>query len=175
MPLLDAVSFPSEGLPQIVSHARIQHTPNRDRCVFNRGGSIPNQGSWQEVYSDFVASIVCVSRKACQGFVPRENIGTVRNDTSVLITAIERPSGVDAAVVVEARIEDHQVALLCEVVVIEVESSGLICTWVGLEAECIPSSSCVCESARGSGVCGDRERWLLATIERGLFRNMFAN
>ena len=99
--------------------------------------------------------------EARQGLVPREYISIVGHDTSVLVTAVQRPPGVDAAVVVEAGGQHHEVALLREVVVVESEARGFVGAGVGLEAEGVPASSGGWESVGGWGVCGDEEgRWL---------------
>ena len=100
-------------------------------------------------------------REPRQGLVPREYVSIVRHDPSVLVTAVHGPPGVDAAVVVEAAGQLHEVALLREMVVVEGEACGFVGVWVGLQAEGVPASGGGWEAVGGWGVCGDEEWWWL--------------
>ena len=76
---------------------------------------------------------------------------------TILVTAVQRPPRVHAAIVVEAGGRDHEGALLREMVVVEIESGGLVRTWIGLEAEGIPSSSGGWETTSGWSVYRDED------------------
>ena len=102
---------------------------------------------------------MCIIREARQGLVPSENVRIVGHDTSILVTTVQRPARVDAAIVIKVRAENHQVALLRKVVVIEIEPGPFVGAWIGLKTKGVPSSSCGWDTAGGYGI-GWNEEWL---------------
>ena len=112
-------------------------------------------------------------REPRQGLVPREYISIVRHDPSVLVTAVQRPPGVDAAVVVDAGAQHHEVALLREMIVVEGEARGFVGGRVGLQAEGVPASGGGWEAVGGWGVCGDEEWGWLGGGEGGCVGESF--